>query len=171
MAIGNLQAATMLELSERAFSVSSNRLQNVRQFSSTQFGKALDQIGDRKLEALFATNPQGLSTLRAIRGAAEDATPSGREMVKGSGAPNLDIVARLLNNPIVRVTPGLRLVGEFVQGTAEGAGERAVAARATRGDLESLQQIRTQFPAFWGVVSAAGGLQGIDTLLDDQQQD
>jgi len=84
-ALGDFQAATVLDLMEFATKAKSGKLDGgVIEWSGTNFGKKFDAIGERRLSAIFKDNPQAFNMLKKLR-AAGDLKTEFKSVAKSSG--------------------------------------------------------------------------------------
>lgn len=132
-AIGDLQARTMVDLLESAFKAKSRKVGDNLLFGARAFNKRLEQIGDRRLQALFANKPDVLKKIRLIGETAESITPPSAAVPKGSASVLLDIADRAGITKIMSTTPtGAATIGFFKDMVESGANRQAVEA-AMRG--------------------------------------
>lgn len=161
-AIGDLQAATVLQAMDAALKAPSRKTDGVQTFGGNQFAKALDNIGDDKLALIFKGNEPALRRLKNLRQIALDLEPTAGAVPRGSAPVILDA----LNN----IAPGssamsILNVGRIV--SKAGADERAV-ARALKGKPEVVEQAR-QITRLYPNLAAALGL-GVIMNVDTENE-
>jgi len=154
--IGDLQAATILDLVNSAFNAQTRKIDGVRTFGGTAFNKRLEQIGDEKLNILFKNQPAALRKLKTIGKAAEDLTPPSGAVPKGSASVILDSLNRLGILGITGKVPGGALFAETLRTISEKSQnrkslERALNAKPAQKKMASF--IANDFP---GLASPLG---------------
>jgi hypothetical protein len=159
-AIGDLQAATVLDLIESAFKAESRKVQGVKTFGSIPFTKRMAQIGDDKLKLIFSTSPGLLTELKKVSALAEDLTPPSGAVPKGSASVILDSMNKLGIMSILGKIPGGGLFAEGITRLAEGQANRAALNKAldARPDLKRVVSvIESELPSIavaFGVMAA-----------------
>jgi len=123
-AIGNLQAATVLDLLDNAFKASTRKINNEKVFGATAFNARLKQIGDKRLESVFANNKTGLAKLKLIGKTTEDLVPPSGAVPKGSATVILDQLNKLGIISIMNNIPGSTAVIETIKTLSEKSSNR-----------------------------------------------
>lgn len=130
VAIGNLQAATVMTLLEASTKgLSSKPAAGVVGFSGANFRKALSGIGDKELNRLFKDSPQILNTLKKLSVAAELTQPISDVM----NASQSGVILKNFINDKLRIIPGL---AEAAKGAAD-VSQRKQAQRSARKALQA----------------------------------
>lgn len=143
-ALQNLQAATIMRVLDDTLRAPSRKEGAQQVMSFSQFVNGLNKIGDEKLEAIFSTNPQALTQLRAYRQTARDLTPDGRAIPKGSAPVIMDLMNRFGRTP--GIAPIVDLVNLVIKA---GSDERAI-RRALNNSPKAQQtasMLQLEFPA------------------------
>lgn len=127
-AIGDLQAKTIVDLLNSAFKAQTRTIGGEKLFGGVAFNNKLDQIGERRLKAIFSTRPQVLQKIKDVGQAARDITPDNIATPKGSAPVILDLVLRGLGQ--VSKLPGLNLFVANLRTIAAKGGNRKVLLKA-----------------------------------------
>jgi len=166
-AIGDLQAATVLDLIESAYKAETRKVQGVKTFGGVPFNKRINQIGDEKLNLIFSTNKNLLKEIKKVAAAASAITPPSGAVPKGSASVILDTLNKAGIMSILGKIPGGGLFAEGVTRLAEGQANRAALRQAldARPELKkTVGLIQTELPS----LMVAFGLTGLDK--EDTQQ-
>lgn len=129
-AIGDLQAATIVDLIESAFKAEGRKIQGEKVFGNLPFNKRFNQIGEDKLNLIFSTNKPLLSELKKINKAVRDLVPPSGAIPKGSASVILDTLNKAGIMSILGKVPGGGLLAEGVTRLSEGSATRAAVKRA-----------------------------------------
>lgn len=162
-AIGDLQAATVMDLIESAFKAEGRKVQGAKIFGTIPFSKRLEQIGDDKLKLIFSTNPRILKDLNKIKKITKDITPPSGAVPKGSASVILDTMNKLGLMTILSKVPGGGLLAEGMTRLSEGQATRAAVKKTldARPDMRNaVGLIEAQMPS----VAVAFGLTGLKEL-------
>jgi hypothetical protein len=157
-AIGNLQAATVMDLLDHAYKAQTRRIAGNKVFGAVPYNNRLEAIGDERLNAIFKDKPEILKKLKTIGRAAQGATPSGAEMPKGSAATILDMARWIGLNRI----PGAGLTIEALKMISQSKGNRDVLEKAlkSRPKVEkTVNELSTNFTNIFAVPVAASATQ------------
>jgi len=151
-ALGDLQAATVLEALDKAISATSNRSGGQQLFSATAFVNQLKKIdaGQRKLDIIFSNNPGMLKTLRNLEKSARETVTPGTTKPKGS-APAVNAILGTLSG--VRALPLLRGVFDAIEVGVSGTKARAALSTAPQ-QRKTIEFISREYPALASVLGA-----------------
>lgn len=151
-ALGDLQAATVLEALDKAISATSNRSGGQQLFSATAFVNQLKKIdaGQGKLDIIFSNNPGMLRTLRNLEKSARETVTPGTTKPKGS-APAANAILGVLSG--VRALPLLRGVFDAVEVGVSGTKARG-ALDVTPQKRKTIEFISREYPALASVLGA-----------------
>lgn len=149
-ALGDLQAATVMEALDKAISTTSNRSGGRQLFSATAFVNQLKRIGQRKLDIIFSNNPGMLRTLRNLEKSARETVTPGTTKPKGS-APAANAILGVLSG--VRALPLLRGVFDAVEVGVSGTKARG-ALDVTPQKRKTIEFIQREYPALASVLGA-----------------
>ena len=162
VAMGNLQAATIMDLLDSSLKAQTRRINNVQILSPPGFTKRFQKIGDDKLKLIFQSNPEGYRQLKKISKVMEDLTVDGGAVPKGSASVNMDALLTIL-----RGIPGAGgIIGRVAGGMATLAkmgGNRVDVAKAMRVKPEIeyaynyLDMVAPSILAAWGIEGLTGG--------------
>lgn len=137
-AIGDLQAATALDLLDSAFKAHSRKISGEKVFGGIPFMNRLRDIGDERLNLIFETNPGALKKLKTIKQVSADIQPPAGAIPKGSASFIGDALEKLGILSITRKLPlgvGNVLEGAFTMMAKHGkdkvALEKALKAKPT----------------------------------------
>jgi hypothetical protein len=131
-AIGDLQAATIVDLLDNAFKAQTRKVAGERVFGATAFNKRLEQIGERRMKAVFSNNPEALKKINQIGKISQDITPPSGAVPKGSASVILDTLNRLGVLTIAGKIPGGGLLAETMRTVTEKGANRAVLDKALK---------------------------------------
>jgi hypothetical protein len=170
-ALGDLQAATALGMLEKAMPRSGKMDGGTIKWSGVNFEKAFDKIGERRLNAIFRNNPNGLKMLQKIR-AAGDLTTEFATIAKSSGTSD-DLINFFQRMPILRGLMGAAGVEAAIVGAVADKGVKEYKAKALRKKLKEslktspvlrqrLQFLRSAYPAFMAAI-------GIESVTSEQE--
>jgi hypothetical protein len=129
-ALGDLQAATIVDLIESAFKAEGRKVQGEKVFGNLPFNKRFNQIGDERLELIFSTNKPLLAELRKVNQAVKDMMPPSGAAPKGSASVILDTLNKVGIMTILGKVPGGGLLAEGVTRLSEGAATRRAVSTA-----------------------------------------
>jgi len=149
-AIADLQGAAVLQALDAALKAPSRKTSGMQTISGNQFAKALDALGEDRLEVIFKGNEDTLKRLQNLRQIALDIEPASAATPKGSAPVILDAMKRIGRLP--GVAPLVDTVNFIVNA---GADDRAV-ARALRGKPEMVKNARMIVDTYPGLASALG---------------
>lgn len=156
-ALGDLQAAVVLEALDKSMQTISNRSGGRQLFSANAFVRALKDIdGKGKLDTIFANNRGMLKTLRDLEKSARETTTPGTTKPKGS-APAV--------NAILGVFSGLRSLPVISQvSTAIEIGSSSAQARGaldvTPQQRKTIEFITREYPALATVLGVGVAARG-----------
>jgi hypothetical protein len=94
LAMGDLQAATIMDLIDSAFKAETRKIQGAKTFGAVPFNKKLAQIGQDRLQLIFKTNPAALETINKVSKVAANLVPPSGAVPKGSATTILDLVTK-----------------------------------------------------------------------------
>lgn len=114
-AIGDLQARTIIDLLDNAFKAQTRKISGERVFGATAFNKRLEQIGERRLKAVFSTRPGVLKKIKEVGSVAGELTPPSGAVPKGSANAILDALNRTGIMAITAKIPGGGLLVETIR--------------------------------------------------------
>jgi hypothetical protein len=97
-AMGNLQAATMLDIIDYSTKAQTRMINGQVMVSPAMFTKKLKDIGEDRLKLIFQSNPKGYRDLMKISKSMEDLTVSSMATPKGSAAVNMDAMLSIIRN-------------------------------------------------------------------------
>lgn len=173
-ALGDLQAATVLDLMNFATKAKSAKLDGgVIEWSGVNFGNRFDALGERRLNAIFKDNPKSLNMLKKLR-AAGDLKTSFSTVAKSSGTAD-DLTNFMERMPFFRnlfaaaggVTAG---VGGVVAGEIAEKGAKELKGRQIRKKVkdrlntspvlrQQAQTVRLLYPN----ILAVAGIESVTT--------
>jgi hypothetical protein len=159
LAMGDLQAATIMELIDSAFKAETRKIQGAKTFGAVPFNKKLAQIGQDRLQLIFKTNPAALETINKVSKVAANLVPPSGAVPKGSGSTILDLVRKVGLLKLLGSIPGGGMVAEGLVTLAEKNAsrktmEQALAAKPQLKRVAGL--IESQMPAFARAFGIAG---------------
>ena len=99
-AIGDLQAATIMSLMDKAYGATGRKIGETPIFGPAAFQKALKDIGEDKLNVLFSGNKEALSRLKNIESISKLIQPPNAAVPKGSASVNADLFKRLMASKV-----------------------------------------------------------------------
>lgn len=164
-AIGDLQAATIMDLMNSAFGAQTRKISGERTFGAVAFNKRLEQIGDRRLNALFKNQPATLRKIQAVSKTAADLTPPSGAVPKGSASVILDSLNKLGIMSIMGKVPGGALFAETIRTVADKSANRQVLERALNAKPAVRRMASFIADDFPGLASPLG----IAFLAEEQQ--
>lgn len=160
-AIGDLQAATIVDLIESAFKAEGRKVQGEKVFGNLPFNKRFNQIGNDRLEVIFSTNKPLLKELRKVNQAVKDLVPPSGAVPKGSASVILDTLNKVGIMTILGKVPGGGLLAEGVTRLSEGAATRKAVRTALEPGKTSptgiADQVLPSLAAAMGVKLEKGG--------------
>ena len=160
-AIKDLQAAVVMNALEDSLKAVSNKTSGTQAFSSVQFVKSLENLGDKKLKEVFQGNDKALARLMNLKQTARDITPTAGATPKGSAPVILDALARMGSLPALAA---FRDAAKFI--LLAGADDRAVrkAMNSKPAFKRVLNSMETDFPALAAAI-------GVPVAVSQPQQD
>jgi GNAT superfamily N-acetyltransferase len=164
-AIGDLQARTIADLLEHAFKAETRKVAGERVFGATAFNKRLTQIGDRRLNALFATRPDVLRKLKQVSQAARDVTPPSGAVPKGSASVILDSLNKLGILSITSKVPGGALMVETIKTMADKSANRKVLEKA----LDASPNVKRMSTFIANDMPSLAAVLGVSFLADKKE--
>lgn len=166
-AIGDMQAAAVMQIMDEAFGAGTRKIDGVATFGPGAYKRAIDKIGQEKLNILFRDSPEQLKKLKNVGEIAKLIQPAGAAVPKGSASANLEIANRLFGVSLGAKFP---LVGDVLAGmigTAKQASETsrdvAKALAAKPEQLKIAQEIDRAYPA----LASAFGIAGVSQMQDE----
>jgi len=169
-ALGNMQAAVIMDALDAAMGAKTRKIEGQSTFSPVAFEKRLEQMGDKKLAAIFKGNQKGLARLKRVKKIAGYITPPSGAVPKGSGSVILDMLGKTEIKAISAKVPGLDMAMEGFERLAESAKSRAQLDRAmdTNPEVKKLAEyISETHPA----LSAALGIPAGGSLAVSRQEE
>lgn len=131
-AIGDLQSRTIVDLIDNAFKAQTRKIAGERTFGATAFNKRLEQMGERRLKAVFSTRPDILKKIKEVGKVAEEITPPSGAVPKGSANVILDALNRTGVMAITAKIPGAGLFTETLKTIADKGASRKTLDKALR---------------------------------------
>lgn len=131
-AIGDLQARTIVDLLDNAFKAQTRKISGERVFGATAFNKRLEQIGERRLKAVFSTRPDILKKIKQVGKTSQEIVPPSGAVPKGSANVILDSLNRLGILTITGKVPGGALLVETLRTITDKSASRAVLDKALK---------------------------------------
>jgi hypothetical protein len=131
-AIGDLQAATIVDLLDNAFKAQTRKIGSETVFGATAFNNRLNQIGERRLSAVFKNQPEALRKIKQIGKVSKDITPPSGAVPKGSASVILDTLNRLGLFTLTGKVPAVGLLADTLRTTVENKANRAVLDKALK---------------------------------------
>ena len=161
-AIGDLQAATVLQAMEAALKAPSRKTAGIETMGGNQFAKALTAIGDDKLALIFQGNEEALKRLKNLKQLAKDMEPTAGAVPKGSAPVILDALNTVNSGAgLMSYINLVKVVGKA------GADDRAVSA-ALKGKPEVIENAR-EISRLYPTLATALGL-GVLLNVDDANE-
>lgn len=154
-AIGDLQASAVLRLMDEAFGASSRTIEGARTIGPGAFQKAIQKIGDDKLNVLFSGNKEALTRIRNLEKIAATIQPPAGAVPKGSASTMLDLVNRLALGKVPGLGPVVDLLST-VQASGRTRQEVARALNARPDVAQAAMAIDRDFPAIAAAIGIAG---------------
>lgn len=162
-AISDLQASTVLHALDASLRSTSRKVNGIETVGGDQFAKALNNLGDDKLQEIFKGNEKMLSRLMNLKQTALDMSPAAAATPKGSAPVILDILNRAGS------LPGLAAFRDAVNYIVKaGSDERAV-RRAMNAKPAYKQVISTFERDFPAIASAIGVSAIVPKITEDQK--
>ena len=149
-AIKDLQAGVVMQALDAALKAPSRKTSGVQTISGNQFAKALDALGEDKLDLIFKGNQTLRLRLNSLRQIGLDMEPASAATPKGSAPVILDALKRFGRVP--GVAP---VVDVFNFVISAGADDRAV-AKALRGKPELQKTARQIVDSYPSLASTIG---------------
>ena len=153
-AIGDLQAATIMSLMDKAYGATGRKIGDTPIFGSAAFQKALKDIGEDKINVLFSGNKEALQRLKNIEGIAKLIQPPSAAVPKGSASVNADLFKRFVASKVPFGETFMDVIN-----TAKMAGDtgrdvqKALSARPEL--IKMAQSINRDYPALASVIGIA----------------
>lgn len=158
-AIGDLQAAAIMDIMEAAFGATSRKIDGVPTLGHAAFQKALKKIGDPKLNILFSNNKDALSRLKNLGKIAGNIQAQAGAIPKGSASVILDSLNKMGIMGISSKIPGAGLLLDVVDTAAKNAGTKQAVKQALDAKPDQLKmaiQIDRNYPALAQALGIAG---------------
>jgi len=163
-ALGALQSTTMLDLIDAGFGTQSRKIDGVKVFNPIAFKNRIKNIGQDKINAIFADNKQVLKSLKNIDKIAADITPTADAVPKGSAPIIQDLMNKL---GFATIGAKIPVLGPAVLQTVQGAADSYAAGKSVKEALNAVPEtarisgyLEETFP---GIASAMG----IATITDN----
>lgn len=158
-AIGDLQAAAIMDIMEAAFGATSRKIDGVPTLGPAAFQKALKKIGDPKLNILFSNNKDALSRLKNLGKIAGNIQAQAGAIPKGSASVILDSLNKMGIMGISSKIPGAGLLLDVVDTAAKNSGTKQAVKQALDAKPDQLKiaiQIDRNYPALAQALGIAG---------------
>ena len=158
-AIGDLQATAIMDLMEAGFGASSRKIDGVPTLGPAAFQKALNKIGDPKLNILFSNNNEALSRLKNLGKIAGSIQAQAGAIPKGSASVILDSLNKVGIMGISAKIPGVGILLDVVDTAAKNAGTKEAVKKALDAKPDRLKmavQIDRNYPALAQALGIAG---------------
>lgn len=151
-AIEALQAETVLRALDNALRAPSRKTSGIQTLGYSQFVKALDSVGEEKLNLLFPSGAPLRNKLEMFRSAANDLTPDARATPRGSAPVIMDVLNRLGTSRGIAA-----FVGAMKYVINAGSDERAVrrAMNARPEVRRVITQIQNDYPSLASAIGIA----------------
>ncbi len=156
-ALGALQSTTMLDLIDAGFGTQSRKINGVKVFNPIAFKNRIKNIGQDKINAIFADNKQVLRSLKNIDKIAADITPTADAVPKGSAPIIQDLMNKL---GFAAIGAKIPVLGPAVLQTVQGAADSYAAGKSVKEALNAVPEtaqisgyLEETFP---GIASAMG---------------
>jgi hypothetical protein len=163
-AIGDLQAATIMSLMDKAYGATGRKIGETPIFGPAAFQKALKDIGEDKINVLFSGNKEALQRLKNIEGIAKLIQPPNAAVPKGSASVNTDLFKRFVASKVPFGETFMDVIN-----TAKMAGDtgrdvqQALSARPEL--IKMAQSINRDYPA----LASAMGIAVIGQAMQDEE--
>lgn len=158
-AIGDLQASAVMQIMDESFGAGTRKIDGIPTFGAGSYKRAIDRIGQDKLNILFNDNPAALKKLKNIGEISKLIQPAGAALPKGSASVNLEIANRLFGMSLGAKIPGAGIILDMMT-TAKGAADKqrsvAEALAAKPEQLKIAQEIDRSYPALAQAFGIAG---------------
>lgn len=158
-AIGDLQATAIMDIMEAAFGATSRKIDGVPTLGPAAFQKALNKIGDPKLNILFSNNKDALARLKNLGKIAGNIQAQAGAIPKGSASVILDSLNKMGIMGISSKIPGAGLLLDVVDTAAKNAGTKQAVKQALDAKPDRLKmaiQIDRNYPALAQALGIAG---------------
>lgn len=158
-AIGDLQATAIMDLMEAGFGASSRKIDGIPTLGPAAFQKALNKIGDPKLNILFSNNKEALSRLKNLGKIAGSIQAQAGAIPKGSASVILDSLNKMGIMGISAKIPGVGILLDVVDTAAKNAGTKEAVKKALDAKPDRLKmavQIDRNYPALAQALGIAG---------------
>lgn len=158
-AIGDLQATAIMDLMEAGFGASSRKIDGIPTLGPAAFQKALNKIGDQKLNILFSNNKEALSRLKNLGKIAGSIQAQAGAIPKGSASVILDSLNKMGIMGISAKIPGVGILLDVVDTAAKNAGTKEAVKKALDAKPDRLKmavQIDRNYPALAQALGIAG---------------
>lgn len=170
-AIGDFQAKVVADVIDGAFSAKSRTLDGRQLISRAGFDKAINSIGQDKIDVIFRNNRKSLKQIQDIGQTLDDITPSGFEVPKGSGSIILDTLEKVGVNTIAAKLPFAReliVMGKDIAGKGRDAKiiENALSGKPMQKKVavKRLDSMKAQMPNLYKALA-------IGELLSNKEQE
>lgn len=154
-AIGDLQAAAVLNLVDEAFGASSRKIDGIQTFGPGAFQKAIDKIGRDKLNLLFSGNKEALTRINNIESIAKAIQPPAGAVPKGSASVILDLVNRIGLSRVPGIGPFMDVIST-VKASGKTRREVEKALNAKPALIKMASSIDRDYPALASALGIAG---------------
>jgi hypothetical protein len=155
-AIASMQSTTLLDLIDAGFSTQSRKIDGVPVFNPIAFKKRVEQLGQEKLKAIFANNPQALNRVNNIDRIATLITPAADATPKGSAPVLMDLMNKLGVISVSSKIPGGALLIEGVAGLSQNAKTRRDVTNAVTQSIDVKRISNLLDETFPGIAAAIG---------------
>jgi hypothetical protein len=158
-AIGDLQATAIMDIMEAGFGATSRKIDGVPTLGPAAFQKALNKIGEPKLNILFNNNKESLSRLKNLGKIAGSIQAQAGAIPKGSASVILDSLNKMGIMGISAKIPGAGLLLDVVDTAAKNAGTKQAVKQALDAKPDQLKmaiQIDRNYPALAQALGIAG---------------
>jgi hypothetical protein len=169
-ALGNMQAAVIMDALDAAMEAKTRKIKGQSTFSSVAFEKRLDQMGDKKLAAIFKGNTKALAQLKRVKKISENITPPSGAVQKGSANIILDLLGKTGIKAISAKVPGLDVAMEGFERLAESAKSRAELDKAMDSSPE-VKNLAEYISETHPALSAALGIPAGGSLAVSRQEE
>lgn len=158
-AIGDLQATAIMDMMEAGFGASSRKIDGVPTLGPAAFQKALNKIGDKKLNILFSNNKDALSRLKNLGKISGSIQAQAGAIPKGSASVILDSLNKMGIMGVSAKIPGVGILLDVVDTAAKNAGTKEAVKKALDAKPDRLKmavQIDRNYPALAQALGIAG---------------
>lgn len=158
-ALEALRSTTMLDLINAGFGTKSRQIEGIQTFNPIAFRNRINNIGEKKIRAIFKDNPDVLKSFDNIEKIAKELTVDAASMPKGSAASPM-FIAALEKLGFMSLGAKVPVIGPLVLNTAKTAAD-AIKTRksvkealAAKPDIKEFSEyIGSTYP---GIASALG---------------